>query len=246
MIKDKLLWPFKKISWRLVVGLLIIVIFLSLARFLPLNDWLDTFNNWVKDLGFIGYILFIAVYALAAVLFIPGSVLTLGAGFAFGVIGGLIAVSFGSTLGAALAFLVARYLARDKIQAKLIANAKFKSIDSAIGKKGGKLVLLLRLSPVFPYVWLNYLLGLTAVKFWHYLIASWLGMIPGTILYVYLGYISKAGIEATSGVSGKNTLEYVFIGVGLLITIIVTIYVTSIARKALSNTALQDIAEESI
>jgi uncharacterized membrane protein YdjX (TVP38/TMEM64 family) len=102
------------------------------------------------------------------------------------------------------------------------------------------------LSPVFPYVWLNYLLGLTAVKFWHYLIASWLGMIPGTILYVYLGYISKAGIEATSGVSGKNTLEYVFIGVGLLITIIVTIYVTSIARKALSNTALQDIAEESI
>jgi uncharacterized membrane protein YdjX (TVP38/TMEM64 family) len=73
MIKDKLLWPFKKISWRLVVGLLIIVIFLSLARFLPLNDWLDTFNNWVKDLGFIGYILFIAVYALASVLFInPG------------------------------------------------------------------------------------------------------------------------------------------------------------------------------
>ena len=245
MIKDNLVWPFNKISWKLVIGSLIIVFFLSIARFLPFNEWLDSFNNWVIDLGFIGYILFVAAYALAAVLFIPGSVLTLGAGFAFGVVGGSIAVSFGSTLGAALAFLVARYVARDKIEAKLVANAKFKSIDTAIGNKGGKLVLLLRLSPVFPYVWLNYLLGLTAVKFWHYLIASWVGMIPGTILYVYLGYISKTGIEAASGNSGKNPLEYLFLGVGLLITIIVTVYVTSIARKALSSTALQHVAEES-
>ena len=235
-----------KFPWKLIIGILTIIALLALARFLPVSDWLSLFNNWVKDLGIIGYILFIAAYALAAVLFIPGSVLTLGAGFAFGLVSGSIAVSLGSTLGAAFAFIVARYLARDKIEGKLGENTKFKSIDSAIGKEGGKLVLLLRLSPVFPYGWLNYLLGLTAVKFWHYLLASWVGMIPGTILYVYLGYLSKAGLEAASGDSGKSLLEYLFLSAGLCITIIVTVYVTTIARKALKNSELEQIAEEQI
>ena len=232
----------RKIPWKLVVGIIAFVALIAALRLLPLRTWLEAFNTWVIDLGVIGYILFVAVYMMSAVFFVPGSVLTLGAGFAFGVVRGSVVVSIGATLGAALAFIVARYLAREKIEAKLSEHAKFKLIDSAIGDEGSKLVLLLRLSPVFPYVWLNYLLGLTAVKFWPYVLASWIGMIPGTVLYVYLGYAGKAGLEAVSG-GGKTSLEYIFLGIGFIITVFVTVFVTAIARKALKKSALENIPE---
>ena len=129
---------------------------------------------------------------LATVLFLPCSVLTVGAGFAFGIAWGTLVVSIGSTTGASLAFLISRYVARDRIVAIAEKNAKFKAIDRAIGRQGWKMVGLLRLSPAIPFNLSNYVYGLTAVRFWPYVLASWIGMFPVTLLYVYLGAFGQA------------------------------------------------------
>ena len=169
---------------------------------------------------------------IATVLLVPGSALTVGAGFVFGLGWGLLAVSLGSTTGAALAFLIARFVAREKITSIARKNENFRRIDAAIGEQGAKLVFLLRLSPLIPFNLSNYFYGLTAVKFWPYVLASWIGMLPGTLLYVYLGTVGRAGLQAASGAdAARSPLEWIFLGVGLAATVAVTIWVTRIARK---------------
>jgi uncharacterized membrane protein YdjX (TVP38/TMEM64 family) len=227
---------------RLAV-LIVIVIALFLAmRFLPVQQWLLSFSDWVAHMGVAGILIFIIVYAVATVLMAPGSILTIGAGFAFGLWKGFLAVSAGATLGASLAFLVARFIAREKIEAIAQRNEKFRNIDSAIGRQGAKLIFLLRLSPVIPFNLSNYFYGLTAVKFWPYVLASWIGMIPGTLLYVYIGTAGKAAVAATAGGEAvKHGWQYwTFLGVGFAATIIVTIWVTRIARDALKSQAVQE------
>jgi uncharacterized membrane protein YdjX (TVP38/TMEM64 family) len=221
-----------------IVALVTIVIGLFLAmKFLPVQQWLRTFNDWVGQIGTAGIFIFIGVYAVATVLLAPGVILTIGAGFAFGLWKGFLAVSGGATIGAALAFLVARFIARDRIEAIAQRNDKFRKIDNAIGRQGVKLIFLLRLSPVIPFNLSNYFYGLTAVKFWPYVVASWIGMMPGTFLYVYIGAAGKAAVTAAAGGEPlKHGWQYwTFLGVGLAATIIVTIWVTKIARDALKT-----------
>ena len=223
-----------------LVALIIIVIALFLAmRFLPVQQWLRNFNDWVGQMGVAGIFIFIGVYAIAAVLLAPGSILTIGAGFAFGLWKGFLAASAGATLGASLAFLVARFIARDKVEAIAKRNQKFRNIDNAIGKQGAKLVFLLRLSPVIPFNLSNYFYGLTGVKFWPYVFASWIGMMPGTFLYVYIGTAGKAAVSAAAGDEAmKHGWQYwTFMSIGLAATIIVTIWVTKIARDAVKEKA---------
>ena len=222
-----------------LVGLIVIVIGLFLAmRFLPVQQWLRSFNDWVGHMGAAGVFVFILVYAVATVLMAPGSILTIGAGFAFGLWKGFLAVSAGATLGASLAFLVARFVARDKIEAIAQRNEKFRNIDNAIGKQGAKPIFLLRLSPVVPFNLSNYFYGLTAVRFGPYVLASWIGMIPGTFLYVYIGTAGKAAVEAAAGgeVMRHGWQYWTFISLGLAATIAVTIWVTKIARDAVQKT----------
>ena len=224
----------KSVMGRLV-ALIVIVIALFLAmKFLPVQQWLGSFNDWVGQMGAVGIFIFIGVYAVATVLLAPGAILTIGAGFAFGLSKGFLAVSAGSTLGAALAFLVSRFIARDKVEAITKRNDKFRNIDSAIGKQGAKLIFLLRLSPVIPFNLSNYLYGLTGVKFWPYVLASWIGMMPGTFLYVYIGTASQAAISAAAGGEAvQHGWQYwTFISIGLAATIVVTVWVTKIARDA--------------
>ena len=222
-----------------IVALVTIVIALFFAmRFLPVQQWLRTFNDWVAQMGTAGIFIFIGVYAVATVLLAPGAILTIGAGFAFGLWKGFLATSGGATIGAALAFLVARFIARDKIEAIAQRNDKFRKIDNAIGRQGAKLIFLLRLSPVIPFNLSNYFYGLTAVKFWPYVVASWIGMMPGTFLYVYIGTAGKAAVAtaAGGGPAVKHAWQYwTFLCVGLAATIIVTIWVTKIARDALKR-----------
>src|SRR5205823_4118222 len=211
-----------------LIALLVSVIALFLAmRFLPVQQWLKSFDDWVGQMGVVGVFIFIGVYVLATVLLAPGSILTIGAGFAFGLWKGFLAVSVGATLGASLAFLVARFIARDKIDAIAKRNEKFKKIDNAIGKKGAKLIFLLRLSPLIPFNLSNYFYGLTGVKFWPYVLASWIGMIPGTFLYVYIGVAGKAAvITAAGGEAVKHGWQYwTLISFGLAATVVVTIRV---------------------
>ena len=224
---------------RLVALIVIIVGLFLAAKLLPVEQWLRSFNDWVAKMGVAGIFIFIAVYAAATVLLAPGSILTIGAGFAFGLWKGFLAVSAGSTLGAALAFLVARFIARQKIEAMAKENEKFQRIDRTIGEQGAKLVFLLRLSPVIPFNLSNYFYGLTGVKFWPYVLASWIGMMPGTFLYVYIGAAGKAAVSvAAGGEAMRHGWQYwTFMGVGFAATIVVTIWVTKIARDALKKTA---------
>lgn len=221
-------------KWAAVAAVLLGLVVAS--RLLPVNQWFEAFNKWVGHLGPWGIVIFIAVYVLATVLLLPGSILTVGAGFVFGLGWAFLAVSIGSTVGAALAFLIARFVAREKIEAMAKDNKTFRRIDKAIGEQGAKLVFLLRLSPVIPFNLSNYFYGLTAVKFWPYVVASWIGMLPGTLLYVYLGTAGRAGLQAAAGEdTGRSPLEWTFLGVGLAATVIVTVWVTKIARDALQK-----------
>ena len=217
--------------WKWVLYLAAVVAIVVAVKYFHVQDLLKAALDWIGKLGPWGPVIFIALYIVATVFFIPGSVLTLGAGAVFGVVLGSVYVSISATLGATAAFLVGRYLARDAIARKIAKNEKFATIDRAVADEGWKIVLLTRLSPVFPFTLLNYAFGLTRVKLSHYVLASWLGMIPGTVMYVYLGSLVNLG----SGHRQRTTGEWVLYGVGLLATVIVTIFVTRLAKKALAK-----------
>jgi uncharacterized membrane protein YdjX (TVP38/TMEM64 family) len=215
-----------------------IAAFVLAVRFLPFPRWLASFSGWVNGLGILGLVVYGLVYAGAAVLLLPGSVFTLAGGAAFGLLRGFFTVWLGATLGAALAFLAARHLARKRVQDFVERKPSFSAIDRAVAREGWKIVLLTRLSPVFPFNFQNYAYGLTSVGFWPYLAASWVGMIPGTFLYVYLGTIGRSGLEAASGAESAESLKLLLQGVGLLATLAVTVLVTRIARRALAQAGL--------
>ncbi len=214
---------------------LVLLLVVVAARRLPLGGFVRDLNALFARLGFAGIALFVLAYSLAAILLVPGSALTIGAGVVYGLWWGFVAVSAGSTLGAAGGFLVARYLARARVERWADANPRFAVIDRAVGREGWVIVLLTRLSPVFPYTLLNYLYGLTRVPFGSYILASWLGMMPGTLLYVYLGFAGRALAQAAAGQAKRAPAEYALWTVGLLATIAVTLYVTRLARRALRS-----------
>lgn len=208
---------------------------LALAKTYNVQEGLRQALAWIQGLGPWGPAAFILLYILACVLFIPGFILTLGAGFLFGVVWGSVYVSLASTLGASCAFLIGRHLARDWVSRKIEGNPSFKAIDEAVAREGWKIVGLTRLSPVFPFNLLNYAYGITKVSLKDYFFASWLGMLPGTVMYVYIG--SLAGDLARLGAGGRSRTpaEWTLYGVGLLATVLVTVYITKIARTALGR-----------
>lgn len=191
--------------------------------------------DWIAGMGPSGPLIFVMIYILACVFFVPGSVLTLGAGLLFGVLKGSILVSIGATLGATAAFLTGRYFARGWVAQKTEGNLKFKAIEQAVAREGWKIVGLTRLSPVFPFNLLNYAFGLTPVSLRDYFFASWIGMMPGTVMYVYIG--SLAGDLAGLGAQGRarTPAEWALYAVGFAATAAVTVYVTRIARAALEK-----------
>ena len=220
---------------KIILSIIVIAALVVTAKYFDLQQVFRDTLVWISGLGSVAPLIFIAIYILACVLLLPGAILTLGAGVVFGVVKGSIVVSIGSTLGATCAFLVGRYLARGWVSGKISGNEKFKVVDEAVAREGWKIVLLTRLSPVFPFNLLNYAFGLTKVSLKQYFLASWIGMIPGTIMYVYIG--SLAGDLASLGTGGRTrtTGEWILYGIGLLATVAVTIFVTRIAKKALAS-----------
>jgi uncharacterized membrane protein YdjX (TVP38/TMEM64 family) len=201
-----------------------------------LQDNLSQLSTWLDGLGFWGPVIFALAYILATLLMVPGSLLTAAAGFLFGLAGGTALVLVAATVGASLAFQLGRTLARGAIQKRLAQNATFLAIDDAIAREGRKVVLLLRLSPVFPFSLLNYALGLTGVRFRDYLVAC-IAMVPGTFLYVYYGYTAKNLADLAAGGDGLDAGQWALLIVGLLATVAVTVVITRIARKALKEAA---------
>ncbi len=219
------------VPWGKLVGLVVVLGVFSVAvRVLPTGEWVSNLTEWAAAQGWAGIAVFVLLYALATVAFFPGSLLSIGAGLAFGLGKGVVAVSAGSTIGASLAFLIARYFARARVEVLAQKNARFRAIDEAIGQRGWKIVALLRLSPLLPFNLSNYLYGITRVGFWPYVAASWAGMLPGTFLYVYLGAAGKA---AAGG--GDNPWKWVLFGAGLLATIGVTVWISRVAKRAIAE-----------
>eukprot|EP01100_Stratorugosa_tubuloviscum_P013664 TRINITY_DN699_c0_g4_i1.p1 TRINITY_DN699_c0_g4~~TRINITY_DN699_c0_g4_i1.p1 ORF type:complete len:345 (-),score=136.56 TRINITY_DN699_c0_g4_i1:219-1253(-) len=200
------------------------------------------FPQFIIDLGPWGPIVFTVVYIFWTVALLPGSLLTIAAGAIFIVLspnpGAQIMIAFatvsaGSTIGASFAFLLGKFLVRSWAEKKMELFPKFKSVEAAIGKRGLTITFLLRLSPVIPFNILNYLLGITSINFFSYVIASWVGMMPGTFLYVYIGWLLG---QAISGTSTTSTLQSVLLyGVGTVATIAVVVIVTIIAKRQITR-----------
>jgi len=220
---------------RLGLGIALGATIGTLLFVLPVRDLLTRFLDAVGRLGPLGPVVIGAAYIPATVLFIPGSLITLGAGFVCGVLWGTVAVSVGSTIGAAAAFWVGRYLARGFVAERIGRYPRFAAIERAIAGHGFKIVLLTRLSPIFPFTFLNYAFGVTRVRFRDYLVASWLGMLPGTVMYVYLGSLAKSLTALAAGRVERGALGWVLFGVGLAATVVVVVVVTRVARRALAE-----------
>jgi uncharacterized membrane protein YdjX (TVP38/TMEM64 family) len=229
--------PKKSPVITILIVIAVIAAVVILFKTLPVKDWLVAFQGYVKGLGFAGYVLFAVVYALCCVLFVPASILTLGAGAIYGQWVGTGVVLCGATLGATLSFLLARTVLRKKVEGMTSGNAKFRALDRAIGKEGAKIVFLIRLAPVFPFTYINYAFGLTAVKVLPYILASFFGMIPGTFAYVYLG--SAAASAAGGGADRTKTVVQI---VGAVIALVVTIFVARVATKAIKSAGVDDAA----
>lgn len=200
---------------------------------LPVKDSLKAVLEWTRGLGPWAPVVIAFLYIPSCLLFLPGSVLTIGAGFVCGVLAGTAAVSVGSTLGAAAAFLAGRTLARGWVEKRVASSERFRAVERAVEREGWKIVLLTRLSPVFPFNLLNYAYGLTPVRFGHYVAASWVGMLPGTVLYVYLGSALQNLADLAAGRVEGGPAGKVLFGAGLLATAVVAVFVTRLARKAL-------------
>jgi uncharacterized membrane protein YdjX (TVP38/TMEM64 family) len=198
----------------------------------PLGLWFKHVHRFVEHLGWAGPGAFVLICIVGTVLCVPGVVLSVAGGLLFG-LWGIAAVSVGCTAGATVAFLIARYLARARL-ARVAANSRtFLAIDEAVRGHGGMLVTLLRLSPMIPFNISNYLYGLTDVKFWEYVVGTWVGTLPVICMEVYLGVAGQVGLRGHH--RAHATATYVSYGIGLAATIAVTIVVTYIARKALNK-----------
>ena len=236
----------KSSTWLKAGGLLMAAAaLLVLAKVLPLREYIMWLLDALEGFGPAGLAILAVAYVFACIFFIPGSLLTLGAGFLAAALWpdslgkaiffGTVTVSAGSVAGATAAFLLGRTLLRGWVASKVRDNPKFNAVDEAVGKNGLKMVFLLRLSPAFPFNVLNYALGVTKVRLVDYVLASWIGMLPGTVLYVYLGTAGGGLLASAAGGSEKTIWEWVLMGVGLAATLAVVVLVTVTAKRALAE-----------
>jgi uncharacterized membrane protein YdjX (TVP38/TMEM64 family) len=219
-------------------GVLLVVLLAAFAAAviaLPVRDWLTVALRWTAEHREIAWLIYIALYVVATVCLLPGLILTIAAGALFGLGMGTALASAGSVLGAIAAFFVGRTLARDWVGHKIEAWPRFRALDRALATRGFWVVLLTRLSPLFPFNLLNYAYGITAVRARDYIVASWIGMLPATVLYVYAGTLAASLTAVFAGNAELGSARYVLLGVGLAATLAVTILVARLASRALDR-----------
>ena len=183
----------------------------------------------IRQLGIWGPVLFILLYIVSCMALIPASVLTVGSGTLFGVVQGSIYVSIAATLGATAAFLIGRYLARDWVMRRIGAHPAFVAIDQAVADEGWRIVFLTRLCPIFPFFLMNYAYGLTRISFRDYVLATWIGIIPGSTLFVYIGSLARVGGQQPSPIG------WAWKGFILITAVVTFAYLTKVARRVLSK-----------
>lgn len=236
----------KKSSALKLAGVVALIALIVIsANFLPVREILERLETWKQGAGIWGPIVLGALYIPITVIFFPGSIYTLTvAALLNNVPIATAAVLNGATLGAAAAFWIGRTLARDWVASKVAKNPRFKAIDEAVGKQGFKIVLLTRLSPVFPFNMLNYAYGITRVRFRDYILATWIGMLPGALMYVYIGTALASVAEIFDTERKPTVAQQIFFVAGLIATIAVTVYVTRVARRALANVVPEGEAKD--
>ena len=236
-IQDYARVKFKRIVLFFSIALLLALLIVA-TRSAYVQDVLRTLLMRIEDLGWWGPVAFVATYNLATVLFVPGSLLTLGGGAIFGLWWGSVYVFAASTLGAVFAFAIGRYLCRDRVVKYMESHPKFKALDRAVSQQGLKIVFLTRLCPLFPFNLLNYALGITQVSLKDYVLGSF-GMIPGTIMYVYsgslVGEVAAIGRETLYASPQDSAVKWLINIISFSATVAVTVYITRIARKALEE-----------
>jgi uncharacterized membrane protein YdjX (TVP38/TMEM64 family) len=219
-------WLRRKRFWMMV---LVVALLVLLGSILPIQSWLGAVKDWLVTLGVWAMPAFISVYLLFTVVGLPNVILMLIAGTLFGLGKGIISVSIADTLGAIACFFIGRTIARKRIKRWIKKHPKFAHLDQAVNKKGWKILLLTRLSPLMPSSVLNYGFSCTKVNFWQYCFFSWLGMLPVVILYVYMGSFGSFLLQGEM-TPGKLALQ----SVGLIVTIATAFYTTRFTQRALT------------
>jgi uncharacterized membrane protein YdjX (TVP38/TMEM64 family) len=224
-----------KLNLKLTAALVGLIAVITALLLLPVREWLMVGLAWIDSHRTVAWIVYILGYVLATTLALPGSIITIGAGFLFGLPLGTAIVSAGSVIGATCAFLIGRFLVRDWVAERAAKMPRFRALDEATGRDGFLIVLLARLSPLFPFNLLNYGLGLTAVRLADFVLASWIGMLPGTILYVYIGTLAQDLTMLTAEPLNGGLFGTGLLVIGFVATLILTIVVTRRATAALKR-----------
>jgi uncharacterized membrane protein YdjX (TVP38/TMEM64 family) len=224
---------------RIAVLLAVVAAIAVAARMgFDVRELTTSFVEALRSQGDFGLIWLGLAYIPASLFFFPAFLLTLAGGFAFGVPKTLIAVSLGSTAGATAAFWAGRTFLRHLVEQRVAGSVRFRALDAAVAEQGFKIVILTRLSPVLPFNLLNYAFGLTRVRARDFMLASWLGMFPGTVMYVVLGSAAKSLREVLTGQTERTIEQQLLFGFGLLATVVVSVLLARIARRALESTAI--------
>jgi uncharacterized membrane protein YdjX (TVP38/TMEM64 family) len=230
--------PPKKSLWRRITQILATVITIAfpflVITLLPVGRVVTKLDALLDRMGPYGMVVFVVLYVIDAVLLGPAWLFALVAGLAFGLVRGGLLVWASATLGAAAAFLIARYFARHRIEKLVRKNEKYEAVDRAIQRHGWKVVFLLRISPILPYTLSSYIYGLTKVDFWHYIIASAVGMVPMVAVYVSIGAAGRqAALAAAGGGHHQSKVEWIVLGVGLVFTIAAALLIARAAKREL-------------
>lgn len=213
-------------KWKPLIVLVALVIAVIAGGMLDLGTRFAELRDWIGSLGPAGPLVFVGLYVVGVVAAVPGSAMTVSAGILFGAVWGIVLVSFASTVGASLAFLIARYIARDAVASRIAQNERFAKLDRMTEQHGWIIVLLTRLVPLFPFNLLNYGFGLTRVRFRTYVFWSWIGMLPATIVYTVGGDALRQSLE------GRVPWPAV---IALLVALVITGLIVRQARKALAD-----------
>lgn len=225
------------IPWNLILPIAGLILVFAAWFLLPLQNFLEFFTGWVDSLGALGFLMFGAAYIVATIVLIPAALLTLAAGLTYG-FWGYPLVLICATAGASIAFLIARLFFRERVEEQFSDNEKFQAIDGAIKEQGWKVVALMRLSPLFPFNLQNYLYGATDISFVHHGLATLLGIIPGSLMYVYFGSAGNAAITGSQS-EGDSTLRWIMFALGLLATIAITFLITRKAKSKLEEFGME-------
>ncbi len=229
---------------RPILLAIMIVIMLVAIVLLPVTEWLALGIVWIEAHRTLAWIVYLAIYIIATVLVVPVSILTLAAGYLFGLPLGVVLASIGSVLGASGALLVGRFFVREWVAKRIADLPRFRALDQATRHEGFLIVFLTRLSPLFPFNLINYGLALTSVRFRDYFFASWLGMLPVTILYTYVGSVAKNLTELTSGGLQNGAFSRTLVLVGLAASVVLTVLITRKATRTLSQHLAREPAEQ--